>query len=115
MIKEELIEKIQAVAEAPSCYAGLKKVIEEYLAAVGKADEKTKAETLIKALEECVTGLDDLIIFLKSDNGKKALGDMAPSMLKAAEEAKAKGETICICPACQNGAAVLKNKAVLLG
>lgn len=35
MAKEEIIEKVKEVMNAPSCYAGLKDVCEAYLKAAG--------------------------------------------------------------------------------
>lgn len=115
MTKEEVLEKVKAVAEAPSCYGGLKDVIKSYCDGVGTAGEKAAAEKLIAALEECVEPIDATIEFLKSEKGKEILGaDTAAAVLKTAEDAKAKGEKICPCPACQNGKTVLENRAVLL-
>ena len=54
MTKEEVLQHVQGVIDAPSAYAGLKDVAKDYLASVGKADEKAKAEKLIAALNECV-------------------------------------------------------------
>ncbi len=115
MTKDEILAKVKAVAEAPSCYGGLKDVIKSYCDAVGTAGEKAAAEKLIAALEECVEPIDATIGFLKSDKGKEILGaDRAAMVLKTAEAAKAQGEKICPCPACQNGKEVLENKAVLM-
>ena len=52
MTKEEVLQHVQGVIDAPSAYAGLKEVAKEYLASVGKADEKEKAEKLLAALKE---------------------------------------------------------------
>ena len=88
---------------------------QELLRRGGTAGEKAAAEKLIAALEECVEPIDATIEFLKSEKGKEILGaDTAAAVLKTAEDAKAKGEKICPCPACQNGKAVLENKAVLM-
>lgn len=115
MTKDEVLAKVKATAEAPSCNAALKPVINEYLAAVGKPAEKDEAKKLIAKLKECVSSIDSTIAFMKTDDAKKYLGaDNAAATLKACEEAKGKGEKYCICPACQNGAAVLANESVLL-
>ncbi len=104
MTKEELKSTAAKVAEAPSCYPGLKALIEAWQAAIGTAGEKAAAEKMLAGLKECVTPIDGLIAFAGSPNGEKILGkDAAVGMLKAAKEAKAKGEDTCICPACQNG------------
>lgn len=72
MTKEEVLQHVQGVIDAPSAYAGLKEVAKEYLASVGKADEKEKAEKLIAALKECVEGIDDVLPFFASDKAKSS-------------------------------------------
>ena len=61
MTKEEVLQHVQGVIDAPSAYAGLKEVAKDYLASVGKADEKEKAEKLIAALNECVESIQSAI------------------------------------------------------
>ena len=46
MAKEEIIEKVKEVMNAPSCYEGLKKVCESYLKAAGTDGEKDAALAL---------------------------------------------------------------------
>ena len=116
MTKEELKSTAAKVAEAPSCYPGLKALIEAWQAAIGTAGEKAAAEKMLAGLKECVTPIDGLIAFAGSPNGEKILGkDAAVGMLKAAKEAKAKGEDTCICTACQNGKVLLAHEKELLG
>ena len=50
MTKEELLTKVQAVIDAPSCYAGLREAAKAYLAAVGTTGEKAAAEALLTRL-----------------------------------------------------------------
>ena len=115
MTKEELKAVATKVAEAPSCYAGLKDLIKAWQSAVGTAGEKAAAEKMIAGLKECVTPIDGLIAFAGSPNGEKILGkDAAAGKLKAAKEAKAKGEETCICPACQKKKKKKKKKKELL-
>ena len=64
MMKEEVLQHVQGVIDAPSAYAGLKDVAKDYLASVGKADEKAKAEKLIAALKECVESIDLSLIHI---------------------------------------------------
>ena len=40
MMNEAIVEKVKALIAAPSCYAGLKKIAEEYIAALGSDREK---------------------------------------------------------------------------
>lgn len=78
MTKEEVLQHVQGVIDAPSAYAGLKEVAKEYLASVGKADEKEKAEKLIAALKECVEGIDDVLPFFASDKAKSSSARSRP-------------------------------------
>ena len=107
MMKEEVLQHVQGVIDAPSAYAGLKDVAKDYLASVGKADEKAKAEKLIAALNECVESIDDVLPFFASDK--------AAAMLKKGQEVKAAGGDTCFCPACTNGKFVLDHQDLLLG
>lgn len=85
MTKEEVLQHVQGVIDAPSAYAGLKEVAKDYLASVGKADEKEKAEKLIAALNECVESIDDVLPFFASDKAKELFGEeQAAAMLKKA-------------------------------
>ena len=94
MTKEEVLQHVQGVIDAPSAYAGLKEVAKEYLASVGKADEKEKAEKLIAALKECVEGIDDVLPFFASDKAKELFGEeQAAALLKKGQEVKAAGGT----------------------
>ena len=116
MTKEELKAVATKVAEAPSCYAGLKDLIKAWQSAVGTAGEKAAAEKMIAGLKECVTPIDGLIAFAKSPTGEQIFGgkEAAAATVKAAEDAKAKGEDTCICPACQNGKVLLAHEKELL-
>ena len=77
MTKEEVLQHVQGVIDAPSAYAGLKDVAKDYLASIGKADEKAKAEKLIAALNECVCSIDDVLppaIAERDDNRQTVVG-----------------------------------------
>lgn len=116
MMKEEVLQHVQGVIDAPSAYAGLKDVAKDYLASVGKADEKAKAEKLIAALKECVESIDDVLPFFASDKAKELFGEeQAAAMLKKGQEVKAAGGDTCFCPACTNGKFVLDHQDLLLG
>lgn len=115
MTKEEVLAHVKGVAEAPSVYAGLKNVAEEYLASVGTAKEKDEAKKLIAALKECVCSIDDVIPFFDSEKAKEVFGaEQAAAMSKKAHEVKAAGGDTCFCPACTNGKFVLDHRDLLL-
>ena len=82
MTKEELKSTAAKVAEAPSCYPGLKALIEAWQAAIGTAGEKAAAEKMLAGLKECVTPIDGLIAFAGSPNGEKILGKDAAAGIK---------------------------------
>ena len=67
MAKEEIIQKVKETMEAPSCFAGLKAVCQEYLEAQGTGKEKEAAEKLSAALKDCVQSIDTIIPFFKSE------------------------------------------------
>ncbi|MGN0954144.1 heat-shock protein Hsp90 [Dialister sp.] len=112
MAKEEIIEKVKEVMNAPSCYEGLKKVCEVYLKALGTEEEKGAAAALKEELKADVNSLDNVIPFFESEEGAKLLGaDTAKSLAAAAHAAKEKGVKYCICPACTAGGWLLDHEA----
>lgn len=56
MAKEEIIQKVKETMEAPSCFAGLKAVCQEYLEAQGTAAALAKAadEAKEKGSKYCI-------------------------------------------------------------
>lgn len=115
MDKQAIIEKVREIVSAPSCYEGLRKLGEDWLAAVGTDAEKKLSEELIAALKEDVSSIDSSLAFFKSADAKGIFGaEEAANLAKKAEEFKAAGNKICFCPACQSGHAVLENADVLL-
>ena len=108
MDKQTLIEKVKEIVNAPTCYEGLRKLGEDWLAAVGTDAEKKLSEKLIAALKEDVPSID-------GTKARSLFGaEEAANLAKKAEDFKAAGNTICFCPACQAGEAVLENAGVLL-
>ncbi|MBR2216307.1 MAG: heat-shock protein Hsp90 [Selenomonadaceae bacterium] len=115
MTKEEIKTKVQDLVKAPSCYAGLKALAEEWLKAEGTAAEKALSVKLVAELEADVQPIDEVIAFFGSAEGKKIFGDeKAAGMLKHFEEVKAAGGRWCDCPACAAGRVILDNKDVIL-
>lgn len=116
MDKQTLIEKIKAMAAAPSCCAGLKQEVQNYLAAVGTADEKSAAQSLIAEIEQDITTVDNLVIFAHSDHAKEIFGAEGQKKFAAhADELKASGAKYCDCGACAPAVEILANKEILLG
>ncbi len=74
MMNEAIVEKVKALIAAPSCYAGLKKIAEEYIAALGSDREKDAGRKLVAELEADVLSIDDVLAFFESDAGEKTFG-----------------------------------------
>lgn len=110
MTKQEVIAKVKELIAAPSVCAKVKAAAEGYV----KAQDKASAEVLVKALEEEVCSVDELIGLCESDMGKKLFGaEQAAGMAEAARKSKAEGGKYCLCPACQAGGAIWENKEAL--
>ena len=114
MANESIIAKVKAVIEAPSCCAELKEAAQKYLDAVGTEGQKKAAEDLIAELKDDVRALADVWEFFASEMGAKVFGpEKAKEMTAIADAKLAAGETVCFCPACQAGNAVLEDQAAL--
>ena len=117
-MNEAIVEKVKALIAAPSCYAGLKKIAEEYIAALGGDREKEagrRARQRHRAeLEADVLSIDDVLAFFESDAGEKTFGaEQAAAYAAHAREVKAKGGKWCDCPACAPGREILDRKEEL--
>ena len=113
-IRDDLKVKVEAMMAAPSCCSELKEAAQKWLDTYndGAANqEATKA--LIAEMEEDMSSIDSCIAFLGSDMGKQIYGENQPAALAAAEEAKANGETVCTCGACQMAKQILAQKDYL--
>ena len=115
MDKQTLIEKIKAMAAAPSCCAGLKAAAAAYLNAVGTADEKVAAQNLLAEMEEDITTVDDLVPFAHSETAVQIFGTEGAKKFAAhADELKASGAKYCDCGACAPAVEILQHKTILL-
>ena len=115
MTKTEVKQEVEKLLKANSLCPEGREAAQAYLDAYGTADEKGKAEALLQELEEDITSIDDLIAFAESEHGRQIFGEeKAAAILKAAKEAKEKGEETCICEACQIAKLILANKTALL-
>ena len=115
MTKTDIIEKAKELINAPSCYAGLKDAANDWIKAVGTADEKAIAAKFIAELEADVQPIDEVIGLFSSDTGKKIVGEeAAANMVTHFKEVKAKDGKWCDCPACTPGRFILDNKSVIL-
>ena len=116
MDKQTLIEKIKAMAAAPSCCAELKAASAAYLDAVGTANEKSAAKNLIAEIEEDITTVENLVPFAHSETAVQIFGaEGAKKFAAHADDLKAGGAKYCDCGACAPGVEILNNKEILLG
>ena len=115
MTKAEIIEKVKDLIAAPSCYAPLKAIAEEWLKAVDTADEKEMSKKLVAELEKDVQKAADCLSFFDSEAGRAKVGaEFAAKMAKHFKELVDAGEVWCDCPACKAGRAILDNRELIL-
>ena len=109
MTKEAVKQEVEKLLKAESLCPEGQEAVKAYLKAYGTAEEKSKE------LKEDICGIDDLIHLAGTDLGKQIFGEEgAKKTLKAAEEAKEKGEDTCLCAACQGAKIILENEKALL-
>lgn len=115
MTKADIIEKVKDLIAAPSCYAPLKALAEEWLKAVDTADEKKMSKKLVAELEADVQKAADCLAFFDSEAGRAKVGaEFAANMAKHFKELVDAGEVWCDCPACTAGRAILENRELIL-
>ena len=115
MDKQALIEKIKAMAAAPSCCAELKAAVAAYVDAVGTANEKLAAQNLLAEIEADITTVEDLVPFAHSETAVQIFGaEGAKKFAAHADELKASGAKYCDCGACASGIEILQHKEILL-
>jgi len=115
MDKQTLIEKVEAMAAAPSCCASLKAKVAAYVDALGTPGEKVAAQNLIAEIEEDITPIDSLVAFAHSEMAVQKFGaEGAKNFAAHADELKASGAKYCNCSACTLGLEILDHKDVLL-
>ncbi len=114
MDKQMLIEKIKAMAAAPSCCPELTAAVQNYFHALGTDKEKFAAQNLIKEIEEDITDIDSLVAFAHSDRAKQIFGDNQKNFAAHADELKSSGAKFCDCGACAPALEILNYKSILL-
>ena len=115
MDKQALIEKIKAMAAAPSCCPELTAAVQSYFDALGTDKEKVAAQNLIAEIEGDITTIDNLVAFAHSDRAKEIFGEGQKGFAAHADELKASGAKYCDCGACAPALEILNNKEILLG
>lgn len=114
MTKQEVVKIVTDMIAFPGCYEGLKTLGQQWLDADG-TEKKTLAPTLIAAAKECIQPIDNVINFMGSPAGEKAMGaDVAKHIHDHAVEIKAQGAVYCDCPACTGCKALIDNEQAIL-
>ncbi len=113
-IRDDLKAKVEEMMAAPSCCAELKEAAQNWLDTYNDGEANQAAtKALIAEMEADMSSIDSCIAFLSSDMGKQVYGENQPAALAHAEEAKANGETVCTCGACQAAKQILDQKDYL--
>ena len=116
MANQVIIEKVNAVVAAPSSCPELKEAANQWLAAVGTDAQEEAAKNLVAELEEDVMTTQNLLDMVTSERGKQIFGEaQAAQIAEEARQMLAAGQTVCPCPGCQAGHAVLEVKEELFG
>lgn len=100
-MNEAIVEKVKALIAAPSCYAGLKKIAEEYIAALGSDREKEAGRKLVAELEADVLSIDDVLAFLNRMQGKNIWREAGSSLCGTCPGSEGEGRQVvrlsCLC------------------
>lgn len=98
---ENIKKKVQEMISSYSCYAGLKKVGQEWLDAAGTDNEAAATQKLLAEIEADLMPIDGMISFAESELCQQMFGEKgAADMLAHGKEIKAQGAVYCDCPAC---------------
>lgn len=110
-----VIEKSHELMNASTCSSEAREAAQNWLDAVGTAEEKAETKKYIDELEEDIMPIDSLIGFAQSEEGAAYFGaDTAANIAAHAKDIKAAGAKYCDCPACTIVAAILDKKSELL-
>lgn len=95
--------KVDEMLAAPSASAATKKAAQTWKDAIASGkDAETATDTLLDAISEHQTTIDDLIAFASSDTGKQVFGEEgAAKMVVHSEKRKEAGARFCDCAACR--------------
>lgn len=100
-MNEAIVEKVKALIAAPSCYAGLKKIAEEYIAALGSDREKEAGRKLVAELEADVLSIDDVLAFLNRMQGKNIWREAGGGLCGTCPGSEGEGRQVvrlpCLC------------------
>ncbi len=111
----EMMEKVRALINAPSCCAEAKEAACNWIDAVSTPRQAEAAKALIAELEEDLVTVDGLIAFAQSDAGIAHFGKEAADALAVhGQKLKKAGSQYCDCPACTAAKAILDSRQLLV-
>ena len=103
--RSKMADEIRKMIAVDYCDGDLKKAGQMWLDAMNDGEaSKAASAALIAELKECIVPIDASIEWLKAN---------MPDHLDEAVKAKAAGETVCLCDACQAGKRILANQDML--
>ena len=95
---EEMIEKVKALINAPSCCAEAKEAANKWLEAVNTEKQDEAAKALIEEIAADIIPIDGLIAFAGSEDGKKIFGEeKAADQGRGREILRLSGMHSCCC------------------
>lgn len=110
-VQDYIVEKTNALINAPSCSQEAKDAAKAWLDAVGTDKEAEVTKAYITELEEDIMPVDNLIAFAESSMGAQVFGtEKAKAVAAHAKDLKAAGAKYCDCPACAAAEAILAKK-----
>lgn len=110
-----VVEKTQALINAPTCSGETRAAAQAWLDAVGTESEAAETKKYVEELEADIMPIDMLIGFAESAGGADVFGaDKAKEIAAHAREIKAAGAKYCDCPACAIVEEILEKKEAIL-
>jgi len=114
MNKTEIIQTVKDLIGASSCCNELKAAGQNWLNALGTANEKGAADALLQEIREDIATIDDAIGFYESPLATQIFGaEKAKALAAHSRDRKSKGAKWCDCPASSAGLKILENASAL--
>jgi len=108
MNREELIQTVKALIDAPSCCKELKEAGQKWLDSLGTAGEDAAWSALTDEVKEDVCSIDEALAFFESERGIQFFGkEKAEALADHTRRRKKQGEKWCDYPACAAGVKIL--------
>ena len=113
-IRNALVAKTEALIAVPWARPELKEAAQQWLDTLNDGNaNKAAADAYVKAMESCISTVDELLAMIATPEGKAYFGDAAAEKEAHFNELKAAGKQFCDCDACALVADIYKNKEYL--